>query len=246
MSVFAGSTFYAVVAVALLWLAVLWLCARFKIKRRSRAVKTLFGAVTVLTVFVPINGVPLWNRVFSFYPNPSLPMLGMACAALWQRLFGIVVFKPADWRATWIFGAIAGSVLYLHPMLFGAIDFYYWGWERNYATWTLAGLSIVFLVRGNRLGVLCLAALIAYAMGALESRNGWDYLMDPFYWLLSLSMLGARAFNVAYRRFERRRQRALVEVIPIRVSVEARSDPLDPDISVAPRPAAARVQFVRK
>ncbi|MEO7412246.1 MAG: hypothetical protein ABIZ81_02725 [Opitutaceae bacterium] len=241
MSVFAGSTFYAVVAVALFWLALLWLCTRFKIKRRSRAVKTLFGVVTVLTVFVPINGVPLWNRVFSFYPNPSLPMLGMACAALWQRLVGIVILKPADWRATWIFGAIAGSVLYLHPMFFGAVDFYYWGWERNSATWSLAALSIVFLVRGNRFGVLCLAALIAYAVGALESKNGWDYLMDPFYWLLSWTMLGARAF----RRFAARRQRrrAVLELIPIRVGAGANGDALDQAIPAVAPSQPASVQF---
>jgi hypothetical protein len=218
-----GSAFYAVVAVALLWLALLWVCARLKIKRRSRTIKTLFGAVTVLLVFVPINGVPLWNRVFSFYPNPSLPMLGMACAALWQRLFGIAVFKPADWRATWTFGAIAGSALYLHPMIFGAVDLYYWGWERSFATWTLAGLAMVFIAQGNRFGVLCLAALLAYAVGALESQNGWDYLMDPFYWFVSLAMLGGRAVGAGLRRMEgkRARRRAVPALIPVPVGINS-------------------------
>lgn len=195
---------YACVVAATAWLALLWLCGRLKMKRRNRALKTAFGVATVLLLFVPIGGVPLWNRVFSFYPNPSLPMLGVVCAALWQRLFGLTVFKPADWRATWIFGAVAGSALYLHPMILGALDLYYWGWERVYATWTLAGLAVIFLAAGNRLGVLLLAALIGYALNALESRNGWDYVMDPFLWFASLGAVSMRAAAALVKRMRSR------------------------------------------
>jgi hypothetical protein len=89
--------------------------------------------------------------------------------------------------------AFAGSALYLHPMFLGAVDLYYWGWERTWAVWGLAAMAGVLLLWGNRLGVLFLAALIAYAVNALESQNCWDYIMDPFYWLISVGVVGTRA-----------------------------------------------------
>jgi hypothetical protein len=187
------SVFYAAVAVATLWLALLW-CARLKPSRRTRIVKVLIGVATVALLFVPVRGLPLWSRAFSFYPNPSLPLLGIICAALWQRLLGLPVFKPADWRAVWWFGVIGGTVLYLHPFVFGGVDLYFWGWDRGLAVWSLAATTVVLLATGSRLGILLLAALLAYAVNALESQNCWDYVMDPFYWLISIAVVGSRAF----------------------------------------------------
>jgi hypothetical protein len=192
------SVFYAAVAIATLWLGLLW-CARMKPSRRTRIITLLIGVVTVWLLLVPLGGLPLWSRAFSFYPNPSLPLLGIMGAALWQRLLGIAVFKAADWRAVWVFGATAGTVLYLHPLFFGAVDLYFWGWDRNVAIWGLAAMAIVLLACGSRLGVLLLAALVAYAVNALESQNCWDYIMDPFYWLISIGVAATRLFTWAVR-----------------------------------------------
>jgi hypothetical protein len=182
--------FYSLVAIASVWLALLW-CARVTPSRRSRR-KVIIGAITAVLLLIPFGGLPLWNRAFSFFPNPSLPLLGIVGAALWQRLLGVAVFKPADWSAVWAFGAIAGSGLYLHPMVFGAVDLYYWGWDRESAAAVLAAAAIVLLAWGSRLGVLLLAALIAFAVNTLESQNCWDYVMDPIFWLISVGMIGNR------------------------------------------------------
>ncbi|MSU48012.1 MAG: hypothetical protein EXS37_02810 [Opitutus sp.] len=194
--------FYTLILVATLWLAVLATCARLQVRGCTRLVNVGLGLATVLLLFLPVGGLRLWNWAFSFCPNPSLPLLGMVCAGLGQRLFGIEVLKPADWRATWIFGLVAGSALYLHPMLVGSLDLYYWGWERARAGWFLAALAVVFLAGGNRHGVLLLAALIAYALDALESGNCWDYVIDPFYWMTGVVVMGTRgvAWCLARRR----------------------------------------------
>ena len=196
--------FYGFICAALLWLATLWLVMRFRTRECSRGLKAAFGVATVLMLFVPIAGLPLWNWAFSFCPNPSLPMLGVVCAALWLHLCRVTVFKPADWRAIWLFGAIAGTALYLHPLLIPAVDLYYWGWHHQIAAWALAAAALVSLAVGNRLGVLFLAALVAYDLGALESNNGWDYVVDPFYWMVSLVMIGARVTRATKGWFRRR------------------------------------------
>jgi hypothetical protein len=90
-----------------------------------------------------------------------------------------------------MFGACVGSVLYLHPLCFGTIDLYYWGWDRE-GPWAIGALAIAFLACGNRLGVLLLLALIAFAVDVLESTNCWDYIIDPFFWLISVTVVITR------------------------------------------------------
>lgn len=196
--------FFGLVCAALLWLSTLWLAARCRLRQCHR-VKVGVGIMTMLMLFVPIGGLPLWNWAFSFCPNPSLPLLGAICAALWQRLWGKSIFKPADWSAIWCFGGVAGTALYLHPILLPSLDLYYWGWQPEVAVWSIAVPALILLGMGNRLGVLFFAALIAYGLGALESHNTWDYVIDPLYWLTSLGFGAARAIR-AFAAWRRRRR----------------------------------------
>jgi len=198
-------TFYTMVLAAILWLVLLYAASRARVRGCSRRVNLALGIAAVLLLFVPVGSVRLWSWFFSFCPNPSLPMLGMVCAGIWQRLFGLEVLKPADWRATWIFGAVTGSALYLHPMFVGSLDLYYWGWEHELAAGSLAVLAAAFLATGNRLGVLLLAALIAYACRALESANCWDYVVDPFYWMIGVVVVTRRAVGALVSRWRLRR-----------------------------------------
>jgi hypothetical protein len=135
---------------------------------------------------VSVGNLPFWNWAFSFCPTPGVPLLALIGAALWQQVFGVALLEPADWRAAWIFGAVSGTWLYFHATVFRALDLYYWGWHGTVVPVVLAGLAIGFLAWGNRLGVLLLAALIAFELGALPSRNCWDYVVDPCYWIIGL------------------------------------------------------------
>jgi hypothetical protein len=215
------SVFYAIVAVATLWLALLS-CTRLKAGPRARFLKVLIGAVTMALIVVPLGGRPLWSRAFSFYPNPSLPLLGIVCAALWQQLLGLRIFKPADWTAVWWYGAASGTVLYLHPFLLGDVDLYFWGWDRRLAVWSLAAATVGLLALGSRLGILLLAGLLAYAVNALESQNCWDYIMDPFYWLISVAVIAIRAVIRTLRLWLNRSQAE-----PQRPAVESAAVPLE-------------------
>ena len=204
------TSLYPLVLGALSWLLLLWVGTRLGLCGRSRTANLAFGVVAALLLFLPVDGLRVSGWAFGYCPNPSLPLIGVVCAGLWQRLCGLAVLRPADWTATWIFGAVAGSALYLHPMLLGSVDLYFWGWDREVAAWGLAALAVIFLSLGNRLGVLLLAALIGFACDALESANCWDYAVDPFFWIVSLGALGWRAV-----RWLKRRRAPLPE--PVRV-----------------------------
>lgn len=198
-----SSVLHALTSVACVWLAVLWVCSRSKrLGRMSATTKILSGAATALALLLPFPEAPLWARIFSFHPNPSVPLLGIAFAGLWFRLFDVALFKRGDWTAIWVFGSVAGSVLYLHPMFPGAIDLYFWGWDRVVSAWGVGLVAIAFLACGSRLGILLLGALLAYRVSALESGNCWDYVMDPVYWLISCGVLTVRGVLAALRRLE--------------------------------------------
>ncbi|MDP3070192.1 MAG: hypothetical protein Q8N18_07885 [Opitutaceae bacterium] len=196
-----STALYTLVLVALLWLVLMWLGARLRPQGCPRVLNLAFGVVAALLLFVPVDGLRMANWVFGFCPNPSLPLIGVVCAGIWQRLGGLTVLRLADWTAAWIFGAVAGSALYLHPMVLGSLDLYFWGWDRAGAAWGLAALAIMFLAAGNRFGVLLLAALIGFACHALESSNAWDYAIDPIFWFVSM---GALAWRAVHRHRERR------------------------------------------
>lgn len=184
-------------------LGLLWAGARMRIGRRPWTVKLGCAVAALLALGAPVGGMPLWKWVFSFCPNPSVPMVGLVGAALWRQLRGARVLQPAEWRVLWGFGAVAGTGLYLHPMLPVSADLYYWGWQHTVSVWTMAGLAIVAFARGNRTGIIFLATLVAYELQALESANGWDYLIDPFYWVLSLGAATVHLAQVGRAWFRR-------------------------------------------
>lgn len=179
----------AVVTAGVLWLAWQWLGRRGgQCGQAFTVVGSLLAAAALL---VPVAGLPVWQWVYSFCPNPSLPLLVLVVLALWRQLGGRGGFQRADWDAAWVFGAVAGTLLYLHPLLPDSWNFYYWGWQHAVTVGALAALALGALSFGSRFGLVLLGSLIAYELSLLESPNGWDYVVDPFYWVLSLA-LGAR------------------------------------------------------
>ena len=191
----------ALAVFAAVWLMLLGFGGRFMPLPASVALRLAIAAAAAGVMLVPIKELQLWNWVFSYYPNPSLPILGLLIAQRSPRFLGVTIFQSADWWATWIFGAVVGSLVYLQPLIFGrGFDFHYWGWHSNYAAAALTLTAIMFLARGNRFGVLLVAALVAFAMGALESTNCWDYVVDPIYWLASVVVIVRRGAIAGWAR----------------------------------------------
>ncbi|MBP7142495.1 MAG: hypothetical protein KBA71_11355 [Opitutaceae bacterium] len=183
----AFSLLYVVYLTAVIWLGLLFV-VRGKKRQLLPAQKWGLGLVACGGVFILVKGLPLWTLVFSFYPNPSLPLMGLVMIALWKQMTGWTVFRPEEWRAAWIFGAVAGSTLYLHSFMYGPVDLYFFGWDSEPVIVCTAGFGLIFLVNGNRFGILFIAALLAFGMDILGSANGWDYVIDPAYWLIGMGV----------------------------------------------------------
>jgi len=226
MSDVIASLFHPVALGACTWLILLWTHARISRKTPPLAVKLTTGLVTGLILLLPVQGASVGCWAQGFHPNPSLPGVGLIVAALVHRLFGLVLLRPADLRALLIYGAIAGSVLYLHTFWSSTADLYYLGWLDTAAIWTIAVLSLSFLAAGNRMGVILLFALLAFTFSALESDNAWDYLIDPITWMVCTSLLTFRLLRTGWVA----RSSIRTFFSPARVETSSRFRPVSPSL----------------
>jgi hypothetical protein len=199
--------FYVAAVILLLWAGLAAAARRLSPAGFSCGRRLLLGLAAAGLAFVPVGGVPLWVRAFSFHPNPSLPLLGLGVVAWGRVVLERTWFGRDDWYALWVFGAVAGTLLYGHPLVATDVDVYFWGWERGVAASVLGALAVLAIGCGLRAGLLLVAALAALGLDALESRNAWDYVIDPFYWLLSLGMISTILLR-AVRRHRRARTAA--------------------------------------
>jgi len=147
------------------------------------------GIASAIMVMVPVRGIPLGRWVAGLNWHPSIPLLGFLAGAVWKRFFGSDPFRPKDRLTGWLFGGLAGSILYPLSMGLGSVDPYALGWGWSALFPVIALLTIYLIWKQNRFGILLLVSIVAYDFRCLESPNFWDYLIDPVYWLLSVFLL---------------------------------------------------------
>ena len=152
------------------------------------------GVAALAATFFPWFGHPLPFWSASLSANFSVIMVALLVLGIVDRAGWHGVFRPVDWRAAWIFGAVASLLLYPSALGLGPQNFdaYSLGWpwlfrEESLALFAGAGLGASVLIwQGNRFGYVLAVALFGYAVGFQESENLWDYLLDPVYGAVSL------------------------------------------------------------
>jgi hypothetical protein len=121
----------------------------------------------------------------------TLALAGAACVA---QLTGRTVIAPRDLRA--LFGLVASAAAFLYPFALGWTQFdpYALGYGSIvFVTVLLLVTLAAWYFRRNIVALIIIAAALAYLLGAYESRNLWDYLIDPLAALYALVRLLAGA-----------------------------------------------------
>ena len=178
-----------------LFLLILWCLQRAGRGWAWFAVAGLGAAAISLTPF--FGHVPRY-WLTGLTPNLGVPLVAVLVASILQRAGGAVLFRPREWRAAWIFGAVASLALYPSALGLGLRNFdaYALGWP--WLEWTrslllfgpVAAASALLVRRGNRFGWVLAAAAAAFLLRVQESHNFWDYLLDPLFGALSLIAVG--------------------------------------------------------
>ena len=169
-----------------------------------RSSRGLLCAAVLAFMFLPVRGIPVAGYLRGFVGDLSLTTWLLLGSFVLSFTFGP---KLHDRREL---GALAAFVLagatFLYPMALGltAFDPYALGYSARVGP-LLLGLAPVALVawsRGRLLLPLSIGlALAAFRFDLLESRNLWDYLLDPW---LTVAMLGWAGFTI-FARFSKSR-----------------------------------------
>lgn len=174
-----------------LFLIFLWVFQRMLFGGR-RFIFAVLGAAA-------LSLVPFFGHVPRYWlsgmtPNISVPLIVVLLASIASCAGWGTWFRSREWRAAWIFGAIASLVLYPSAMGLGLSNFdsYSLGWpwlEWNRSLLLFGGVAVTagFLVwRGNRFGWVLVLAAVVYLLRIQESWNFWEGLLDPLYGVASL------------------------------------------------------------
>lgn len=170
----------------------------------GRLPRALLAAAGAACLAVPAGGLPLYARLRGVVGEPSVVTLAALAAAAWLAVRGGSFLSRGDLSA--LAAAAAVSALALYPSAAGAVP---WNLYRaGYRPLSLAVCVLAFSVwawRAGRRGAAfaALAALAAFDLGALESENLWDYLIDPAGALCASGWWLWRAARAAARRAHR-------------------------------------------
>jgi hypothetical protein len=163
-------------------------------RRRSRL--ALLAGVSAIAALAPIGAVPLAGYFRGVGGDLSLTTLVLLLRALLQHVRGA---EPVEAQATFalrLLVSAGGLVLYPLALGLGAWDPYRLGYGDPWFLSALLAIALTALFLDLPLVTPCIAlGVLAWGLEAYESRNLWDYLLDPlvFAWALSTLLLrGAR------------------------------------------------------
>jgi len=154
--------------------------------------------VAAFAVFVPLGGLPAAAYVRGITGDLSMATLVLAGAACFAQLTGRTPIGERDLRAFCRLWALAAALLYPFALGWTPFDPYSLGYG---SIGFLAALLLITLAawraRLDLIVFVVVAAALAYLAGAYESRNLWDYLIDPLVSFYALARLAAP--RIAFR-----------------------------------------------
>lgn len=177
-------------------LCVALVAAAFRAQAHPSRVRYAVVLLAAVAVFAPIGDLSIAAYARGVTGDLSVPTLVLAASACASRLAGRTLFEPREWNA--LLRAVALAALFLYPFALGFTPFdpYALGFGSGglitvlliatLAAWR-AGLNLVVLV--------VVVAALAYLAGAYESRNLWDYLLDPLAALYALARWASDALR---------------------------------------------------
>ena len=148
-------------------------------------------------LWLPVGAaqLPLLAFVRGISSDLSVTLVALAGFFFVQRFWGLGAFSAHDRAALWLSAGLMAAFLYPLALGWGDWDAYRTGWG-SWGLWAaLLVLALLCWLKGLRLLPLLLAlSLLAWSANLMESRNLWDYLLDPWLaimaWLQCLKMGG--------------------------------------------------------
>jgi hypothetical protein len=200
--------FFALVGIDLVLSAVVLRVLSWGGDAKARTRAAWLAAALFAALWWPLGEakLPALAYVRGLSSDLSITLVALACLGLWH---GVVKEHEPDRsfikRETGIVFVVAAAAgLFLYPLALGLGDWdaYRLGWGTPALWLVLLMMTVVARLRKFRLLPLLLAlAMLGWAAGLLESTNLWDYLLDPWLFVLSLVYCIKAAFRQATEGF---------------------------------------------
>jgi hypothetical protein len=176
-----------------------------RLQNRAVRVRYAIALLVAIAVLLPIGDLSLAAYVRGATGDLSITTLALAAGACFTRLSGRRFLDPRDRSA--LLALAAGAGVFLYPFALGWTPFD--PYALGFGSLALAGVLLLVTAAAWRAGrsgtvIVVLAGILAYLAGAYESRNLWDYLIDPLAASYALALWIAQAFRIAGRSFQRR------------------------------------------
>jgi len=154
--------------------------AALRLRRFSVGVRVAAALVAGIALFVPFGDLSLAAYVRGVTGDLSISTLVLVGAACIAELTGRRLIGQRDLRA--LMGLVAAAAVFLYPLALGLTPFDPYALGYGSAELVTALLLVTVAAcraRLNAVVLVIIAAVVAYLGGAYESRNLWDYLIDP-------------------------------------------------------------------
>jgi hypothetical protein len=165
------------------------------IRLRRLPVRARYAVMLAATVavFVPIGDLSIAAYVRGVTGDLSVTTLVLAGAACFTQVTGRTLIGHRDKQALCWLLALAAAFLYPFALGWTPFDPYALGFGSvEFITALLLITLAAWVARLNLIVLVVAAAVLAYLVDAYESRNLWDYLIDPLVSVYALVRLLTR------------------------------------------------------
>jgi hypothetical protein len=155
----------------------------------------LLSLASAALVAFPVDGLSLAAYARGINSDWSIPTLLLMLHWARGNATGANLQDPRTHRSFWRFGALSAFLLYPAALGLSGFDPYALGFGSGYMLLALLTASLALIVRRNPLGVVLPVCVACWNLGFLESKNLWDYLIDPLFGVVSILMVGAELIS---------------------------------------------------
>jgi len=169
--------------------------AAIRLRRFSVGARATIMLAAGVALFVPFGELSLAAYVRGVTGDLSISTLVLAGAACIAQLTGRRLIGQRDLRALMWLVVVAAVFLYPFALGLSPFDPYALGYGSvGFVTALLLLTLAAWYARLNLIVLVVVAAALAYLGSAYESRNLWDYLIDPLVSMYALvgSLAGLR------------------------------------------------------
>jgi hypothetical protein len=175
----------------------------------GRSGLAVLAGASAIVALAPIGALPVAGLLRGVVGDLSLTTLVLLLRGMLRNIRG---GDRTDARTTLTLQGLvllAGVVLYPLALGFGAWDPYRLGYGNPWLLATLLAVALGALVLDIPVVTFGIALGVqAWALGACESHNLWDYLIDPLVFAWAAAALLFRGARAPLRRCWRRQERA--------------------------------------